>query len=149
MQNIPVKKLPHFKDMELPTYATSGSAGMDLRAAVEVPVTIDPGERKMIPTGLAIAVPQGFVGQLCSRSGLASKNGVVVLCAPGLVDSDYRGEVMVTLLNTDKRSPFVVNHGERIAQLMITPVFQPQWHEVDELTPTERGENGHGSTGAA
>jgi dUTP pyrophosphatase len=148
MQNIPVKKLPHFGELELPKFETAGSAGMDLRAAVQVPVSIDPGERKMIQTGLAVAIPQGFVGQLCSRSGLGAKHGVVVLIAPGLIDSDYRGEILVTLLNTDKRNVFVVARGDRIAQLMISPVFQPTWREVEELTSTERGDGGFGSTGA-
>lgn len=147
MQNIVVKRLPHNLDLPLPAYQTTGSAGMDLPAAVEVSVTIDPGERKLIPTGLSFAVPRGFVALVCSRSGLAVKNGVVVLLAPGLIDSDYRGELMIVLHNTSKREAFVVNRGDRIAQLMITPVFQPEWHEVEELPSSDRGAGGFGSTG--
>lgn len=147
MQSMPVKKLSHYGDMELPKYETPGSAGMDLRAAIDHPVTIDPGERKMIPTGISIAVPQGYVGQVCSRSGLGHKHGVVVIHAPGIIDSDYRGELMINLINLDKRVPFVVNRGDRVAQLLIIPIIHPQWLEVDELTTTERGHNGFGSTG--
>jgi len=146
VQNITVKRLPHNLDLPLPAFQTKGSAGMDLPAAVQVPVTIEPGERMMIPTGLAMAIPQGFVGLICSRSGLGAKNGVVVLIAPGLIDSDYRGELLVTLFNSSKREPFTINRGDRIAQLMVTPVFQPEWREVDELTETERGAGGFGST---
>ena len=147
MQSIPVKRLPHNKDLALPAYETQGAAAMDLRAAVQVPIVLEPGERKLIPTGLAIAIPRGFVGVACSRSGLGAKHGVIALVAPGLIDSDYRGELMVTLYNTSKREPFTIERGDRIAQLMIIPVFQPAWREVDELSTTERGEGGFGSTG--
>ena len=141
MQTIAVKRLPHNLDLELPKYETAGAAAMDLRAAVQVSLTIEPGERRAIPTG--------FVGMVCSRSGMGAKSGVIALVAPGLVDSDYRGEVVVWLYNTSKREPFVVSRGDRIAQLMISPTFQPAWHEVEELSETERGAGGFGFTGKA
>jgi len=147
MQSISVKKLPHFGDLELPKFETPGSAGMDLRAAVDTSVTLEPGERKMIPTGLAMAIPQGFAGIMCGRSGLATKSGIHPVPAPGVIDSDYRGELMVCLINLDKRNSFVINRGDRIGQFLILPVFQPQWREVEELDTTERGTGGHGSTG--
>lgn len=146
MQSIAVKRLPHNLDLPLPTYETVGSAGMDLRAAITNSYVIAPSGRIAVPTGLAIAIPRGFVGQLCSRSGMALKNGVIVLIAPGIIDSDYRGELLVTLINLGT-DPFIINRGDRIGQLLIMPVFQPQWHEVDELSETERGANGFGSTG--
>ena len=147
MQNIAVKRLPHNLDLPLPAYETAESAAMDFRAAVQAPVSIEPGERKLIPTGLCIAIPRGFVGQMCSRSGLAAKHGVVV--TSHIIDSDYRGEIMVSLANNSRREAFVINRGDRIAQLMISPVFQPAWQEVEELSVTERGVGGFGHTGVA
>jgi len=145
---IPVKRLPHAEGLPLPTYETSGAAGMDLRAAVcaDTPVTLAPGERARLPTGFCIAVPEGFEAQARPRSGLAAKAGVTCLNSPGTIDSDYRGELQVILINHG-REPFVVRRGDRIAQLVIAPVAQAQWREVDDLDDTGRGAGGFGSTG--
>lgn len=142
-----VMRLPHNLDLPLPAYETPGSAGMDLRAAVQTPVSIEPRERKLIPTGLAMSIPLGYAGLVCSRSGLATKFGISVLPTPGVIDSDYRGEVMITMINLGRES-FVVNRGDRIAQLLVTPVKQEfPWNVVTELDTTERGVGGFGSTG--
>jgi dUTP pyrophosphatase len=132
--------------MELPSYQTSGAAGMDLRAAIARPVQIAPGGRELIPTGLAMAIPSGYEGQVRPRSGLASKHGVTVLNAPGTIDSDYRGEVKVVLINLGE-VPFEVRPGDRIAQLVIAPVEQAAVLLVDDLDETDRGAGGYGSTG--
>ena len=139
-----VQRLPHAEGLPLPAYATEGAAGMDLLAAREM--VIRPGGRALVPTGLAVAIPEGFEMQVRPRSGLALKHGVTVLNAPGTVDSDYRGEVGVILLNTGTE-PFAIARGERIAQLVLAPVAQAAWSEVAELEATERGQGGFGSTG--
>ena len=130
----------------LPAYATEMSAGMDLRANLEEPVTLQPMERKLIPTGLYIALPVGHEAQIRPRSGLALKHGVAVLNTPGTVDADYRGEVKVLLVNLSD-VPFVVNDGERIAQLIVAKYEQVEFVEVEQLDETERGAGGYGHTG--
>jgi len=130
----------------LPQYATAQSAGLDLRANIDEPVTLRPGERRLIPTGLHIALPEGFEAQIRPRSGLALKHGVSVLNTPGTVDADYRGELMVLLVNFSD-TDFVVNDGERIAQMVIARYEQVDFNPVDALDVTERGEGGYGHTG--
>ena len=130
----------------LPAYATEMSAGMDLRANLEEPVTLQPMERKLIPTGLYIALPVGHEAQIRPRSGLALKHGVTVLNTPGTVDADYRGEVKVLLVNLSD-VPFVVNDGERIAQMIVAKYEQVEFVEVEQLDETERGAGGYGHTG--
>ena len=146
---IAVKRLTHAEGLPLPAYETPHAAGMDLRAAVaeDAPLTLRPGDRLAVPTGLCVAIPPGFEGQVRPRSGLALRHGVTCLNAPGTVDADYRGEVQVILINLGA-DDFVVRRGERIAQLLIAPVAQAAWREVDLLEATQRGEGGFGSTGA-
>jgi dUTP pyrophosphatase len=146
MPAIPVTTLPHFAGLELPRYATPGSAGLDLPAAVAAAVVIPPGGRALIPTGLAIAVPVGFEAQVRPRSGLALKHGLTVPNSPGTIDSDYRGEVQVIVLNAGSE-PFTVERGMRIAQLVLTRVEQLTWEPVAALPATDRGAGGFGSTG--
>jgi dUTP pyrophosphatase len=134
-------------EVPLPRYQTDGSAGMDLQAAIASPLTLAPLGRAKIPTGLAFAIPQGFEGQVRPRSGLAAKSGITVLNAPGTVDSDYRGEVQVVLVNLGD-APVAIAPLERIAQLVITPVARAELVLVDSLDPTKRGAGGYGSTGA-
>ena len=145
---VPILRLPHGEGLPLPAYETAQAAGMDLRAAVpeEEPLTLRPGSRFPVPTGLAFALPPGFEGQVRPRSGLAFKHGVTCLNTPGTVDADYRGEVKVILINLGEED-FVIRRGERIAQLVIAPVVQAQWSEVDSLDETARGAGGFGSTG--
>lgn len=131
---------------ELPQYATSQSAGLDLRANLEESFTLKPLERKLVPTGLQIALPDGYEAQVRPRSGLAYKNGVTVLNAPGTIDADYRGDIGVILINMSNED-FVVEDGERIAQLVIAKYDQAEWIPVSELSETNRGEGGFGSTG--
>ncbi|MBO5466384.1 MAG: dUTP diphosphatase [Prevotella sp.] len=131
---------------QLPAYATPQSAGMDLRANIEEPIIIKPLERKLIGTGLHIALPEGYEAQIRPRSGLALKHGLTVLNSPGTVDADYRGEIMVLLVNLSDKD-FVVNDGERIAQMVIAKHEQGEFVEVAELDETERGEGGYGHTG--
>jgi dUTP pyrophosphatase len=143
-----IKRLPHHEGLALPSYQTSGSAGMDLTAAIaegEV-VTLAPGERRAIPTGLAIALPPSLEAQVRPRSGLALKQGVTVANAPGTVDSDYRGEIQAILINLGQ-APFEIRRGDRIAQMVIAPVVQIAWNDVADLDATERGAGGFGSTG--
>jgi dUTP pyrophosphatase len=130
----------------LPAYATPQSAGMDLRANLDEPVTLHPMERRLIPTGLHIALPEGFEAQVRPRSGLALKHGLTVLNSPGTIDADYRGEIGVVLINLSQQD-FVVNDGERIAQMVIARHEQGDFVVVDELDATERGEGGYGHTG--
>lgn len=144
--HVPLKRLPHGADLPLPAYATADAAGLDLLAAVAEPVTLKPGERRLIPTGLSIAVPPGFEAQVRPRSGLALKHGVTVLNAPGTVDADYRGEVGVILINHGDQ-PFVINRGERIAQMVVAAYSRVEWIEAAELPQTQRGAGGFGSTG--
>jgi dUTP pyrophosphatase len=141
-------RLDHAKDLPAPAYATAGAAGMDLVAAVaeSEPLTIAPGARAAVPTGLIFAIPEGFEGQVRPRSGLALKNGVTVLNAPGTIDSDYRGEVKVILVNTSSET-FEISRGMRIAQVVFARVEQMQLQEVDSLDETARGSGGFGSTG--
>jgi dUTP pyrophosphatase len=143
---IAVMSLPHAKGMPLPSYATEQSAGMDLTAAVDAPVTIAPGHRALVPTGLAIALPAGYEAQIRPRSGLAAKNGVTVLNTPGTIDADYRGEIKVILINHGQEV-FTVERGMRIAQMVIARHAQAQWNEVESLDETQRGAGGFGSTG--
>jgi dUTP pyrophosphatase len=144
--SVAVVRLEHGADLPLPQYATSGSAGLDLQAAITSEITLAPGERRLTPTGLAIALPEGFEAQIRPRSGLAFKNGVTVLNSPGTIDSDYRGEIGVVLINHGD-VPFVVTRGMRIAQMVVAPVTQLSWNETTSLSDTERGAGGYGSTG--
>lgn len=146
MVAIPVATLPHFQGLSLPAYATSGAAGMDLQAAIDVPLVVKPGERVLVPTGLQIAVPTGYEAQVRPRSGLALKNGVTCLNTPGTIDSDYRGEIKVILANLGSE-PLTIERGMRIAQLVIAPVVQATWQSVATLEGTQRGAGGFGSTG--
>ena len=130
----------------MPGYATAGAAGMDLLAAVQEPVTIAPGQRALIPTGLAIALPPGYELQVRPRSGLALRNGIVLPNSPGTIDEDYRGELQVILLNAGD-APFTVERGARIAQAVLAPVVRGRWHETDTLDETARNHGGFGSTG--
>lgn len=141
-----VKRLPAARDLPLPAPSSPGSAGLDLRAAVPAELVIGPGERALVPTGLVVEIPPGWEGQIRPRSGLALKHGIGLLNAPGTIDSDYRGEVSVLLVNHGD-APFAVRRGDRVAQLLLAraePVF---WEEVEELADSERGEGGFGSTG--
>lgn len=131
---------------QLPAYATEQSAGMDLRANIDSPITLRPMERRLVPTGLHIALPAGYEAQVRPRSGLALKHGITVLNTPGTIDADYRGEVMVLLVNFSNED-FVINDGERIAQMIIARHEQGEFVEVGELDETERGEGGYGHTG--
>ncbi|NPV11582.1 MAG: dUTP diphosphatase [Ignavibacteria bacterium] len=135
-----------FNDIPFPSYSTEGSSGMDLRAAVEEKITIKPFETALIPTNLAVEIPEGYEGQVRPRSGLAAKNFVTVLNTPGTIDSDYRGEIKVILTNFGKED-FVVNRGDRIAQLVITKVERAEIVETNELNSTKRNEGGFGHTG--
>lgn len=143
---LPVRCLPHFEGLVLPRYATEAAAGLDLPAACAEPLTVAPGERLLVPTGLAIAVPLGFEAQVRPRSGLALKQGLTVLNSPGTIDADYRGEVQVLLINLGQET-VTIERGMRIAQLIIAPVHQAALQVVDELPPTARGAGGFGSTG--
>jgi dUTP diphosphatase len=144
---IAVQGLAHGADLPLPAYATAGAAGMDLLAAVAAPVTISPGERALVPTGLAVALPSGFELQIRPRSGLALRHGILLPNSPGTIDEDYRGEIQVILLNAGD-APFTVTRGMRIAQAVLAPVLRAAWHEVTELDPTARATGGFGSTGS-
>ena len=131
---------------QLPAYATPQSAGMDLRANIEDPITLRPLERRIVPTGLYVALPEGYEAQVRPRSGLALKHGITVLNSPGTIDSDYRGEIGVLLINLSD-TPFVINAGERIAQMVVARHEQAELIEVEELDDTERGAGGYGHTG--
>ena len=130
----------------LPTHATAGSAGLDLRAALEEPVTLEPLDRALIPTGLYFAIPAGYEVQIRPRSGLAMKHGITVLNTPGTIDSDYRGEIRVSLINLS-RDPFTIEPGERICQMVLARYEQVEWVEAEQLDDTDRGEGGFGHTG--
>jgi dUTP pyrophosphatase len=134
------------EDAAIPRYMTDAAAGLDLAAALDAPLTLTPGERALVPTGLAVAIPHGYEGQVRPRSGLAARHGVTCLNTPGTIDSDYRGPVGVILVNHG-REPFTVQHGDRIAQLVIASVARAELTEVSELPPTDRGQGGFGSTG--
>jgi dUTP pyrophosphatase len=141
-----VRRLPHNQDLPLPAYATDGAAGMDLLAAVSEPLTVAPGQRVLIPTGLAIALPAGYELQIRPRSGLALRNGIILPNSPGTIDEDYRGEIQVIVLNTGAE-PFRVERGTRIAQGVLAPVVRVGWVEVADLDVTARDTGGFGSTG--
>ena len=138
--------LPHGRPFELPKYETQGAAGMDLIAALETPVTLEPGGRSLVPTGIAIAVPRGFEAQVRPRSGLAIGHGITCLNSPGTIDSDYRGEIKIILIN-HSRQDFCVEPGMRIAQILFAPVSRVDWEPVEDLESTTRGEGGFGHTG--
>ena len=150
MKNVTVSvcPLPHFEGLNLPAYETAGSAGMDVRAALPEaePMVLAPGARAMVPTGLSVAIPEGYEIQVRPRSGLAAKHGLTCLNTPGTIDSDYRGEIKVILINLGAE-PFTIVRGERIAQLVLAPVTQLGWAKVDTLDETSRGTGGFGSTG--
>jgi len=143
---VALQRLAHGAGLPLPGYATADAAGMDLVAAVTMPVTLAPGERGLVPTGLAIALPAGFEAQVRPRSGLALKHGVTLLNSPGTIDADYRGEIGVILVNLGQ-APFTVERGTRIAQMVVAPVTRVSWAETVTLPETARGAGGFGSTG--
>ena len=145
---VKIQRLAHSEGLELPAYATLHAAGLDLRAAVpeDAPVTLQPGARALVPTGLAIALPDGFEAQVRPRSGLALKHGITCLNAPGTIDADYRGEVGVILANLGQE-PFTIRRGERVAQLVVARYVRIAWAESETLEGTERGAGGFGSTG--
>ena len=140
-----VKRLPHAVGPELPRYATSGGAGLDLPAATKQPIELEPGCRILVPTGLSIALPLGYEAQVRPRSGLAFKHGLTVLNSPGTIDADYRGEIGVLIVNLGKKT-FVIERGMYIAQMVVAPVTQILWDEREELPETGRGVGGFGST---
>ena len=141
-----IKRLPHGQGLDLPRYETALAAGADVRAAIVKPFVLRPGERFMVPTGIAIALPPGWEAQMRPRSGLAAKHGISCVNAPGTIDADYRGELKVILINHGAEE-FTINRGDRIGQMVIAPVWQAQFVEADELDDTDRGAGGFGSTG--
>jgi dUTP pyrophosphatase len=143
-----VMRLEHGRDLSLPAYETSGAAGMDLRAAIaeDATLVLRPGARAVVPTGLAIVLPPGHEAQVRPRSGLALRHGVTLVNSPGTVDSDYRGEIKAILINLGDED-FIIRRGDRIAQLVIAPVEQARWREMQSLETTARGDGGFGSTG--
>ncbi|MCI4646164.1 MAG: dUTP diphosphatase [Hyphomonadaceae bacterium] len=145
---VSVRPLPHFEGLALPAYETAGSAGLDVRAAVpeDTPLVLEPGQRAMVETGLSVAIPEGYEIQMRPRSGLAAKHGITCLNTPGTIDSDYRGELKVILINHGAE-PFTIARGERIGQMVLAPVTRLEWAEVDTLPETARGAGGFGSTG--
>jgi dUTP pyrophosphatase len=144
--SLSIQRLPHGADLPLPHYASEGAAGMDVLAALEQPMQLAPGARAAIPTGLAMAIPHGYEVQVRPRSGLALKQGLTVANAPGTIDSDYRGELKVLLINLGQQ-PVLIERGMRIAQLVVAPVTRALLHTVDSLDETARGTGGFGSTG--
>ncbi len=143
---IAITRLPHAKELALPAYATEHSAGLDLQAAIAENISVAPGERKLIPTGLSIALPDGYEAQIRPRSGLALKNGISLVNSPGTIDADYRGEIGVILINHGDQA-FTIERGMRIAQMVIAPYTRAQFSEVIELPSSARGTGGFGSTG--
>ncbi len=143
---VSVQRLDHGKDLPLPEIQTDLSAGVDLPAAIDAPIVLEPGARAIVPTGLAIALPAGFEAQVRPRSGLAIKNGVTVLNSPGTIDADYRGEIGAILINHGTES-FTIERGMRIAQMVVAPIIGIEWDETEILPETERGAGGFGSTG--
>jgi len=141
-----IKRLKNDQTVSLPQYMTEGSSGMDLFASLKKEVTLQPGERGLIPTGISVAIPEGFEGQVRPRSGLAIRSGIGIINAPGTIDADYRGEIGVLLMNFGTE-PVTLCHGDRIAQLVISRVFRAIWEETDELPPTLRQGGGFGHTG--
>lgn len=143
---IRLRRLPHARDLPLPSAASAGSAGLDLAAAIEEDLVLRPGERVLVPTGFVLEIPPGFEGQVRPRSGLAWKHGVTLANAPGTIDSDYRGEVKVILAHLGD-APLTIARGDRIAQLVVARVERVEWEEAEALDDTDRGEGGFGSTG--
>ena len=143
---VKIRRLPHGEGVPLPTFATAHAAGADLRAAVDHPVTIQPGRIHLIPCGFAMAIPPGYEAQVRPRSGLSSQHGLTLINAPGTIDADYRGEVQVPLINLGQ-APFVIERGMRVAQMVVLPVPPVEVVEVDELDETDRGHGGFGHTG--
>jgi dUTP pyrophosphatase len=141
-----VKRLPGSEDMPLPGYETQGASGLDLRAAVREPLTLHPGDIRLVPTGLAVSIPQGYEGQIRPRSGLALRHGIGMVNAPGTIDCDYRGEIGLILVNWG-RAPFVIRRGDRVAQMVIAAVARAEVVEVDDLESTARGDGGFGHSG--
>jgi len=146
MIKVSILQLPHGADLPLPAYATPHSAGVDLMAAVETDIILKPMERQLIPTGIAIALPDGYEAQIRPRSGLALKHGISLVNAPGTIDADYRGEIKVLLINLGQEN-FIVTRGMRIAQMVVAPVSRVGWQQVDSLDETVRADGGFGSTG--
>ena len=144
--NIPVCILPHGLGLELPSYQTQGAAGMDIRAAIEKPLTLSPLQRIAVPTGLTMALPQGYEGQVRPRSGLAFRHGLSIINAPGTIDADFRGEIKILLINLGEQD-FTIHRGMRIAQLVIAPIIQANIYVVEALVSSQRGNSGFGSTG--
>jgi dUTP pyrophosphatase len=144
--HVQFKKLAHAINLPLPSYESNSAAGMDIRAALSEPVILQPGERSLIPTGLQMALPHGYEAQIRPRSGLAIRNGITMLNSPGTIDADYRGELKVIVINHSNEA-FTVNHGDRIAQMVIAPIVQLTVIETNELDETDRGAGGFGSTG--
>ena len=143
---VKIRRLENNGDLPLPNYESEGSAGMDLRAAVKEPVLLKPGEIALIPTGLAVSVPRGYEAQIRPRSGLALKHGIGIVNSPGTIDSDYRGEIGLIMINWGQR-PFAIRRGDRIAQMLISRVYRAEIIEVDDLESTRRGEGGFGHSG--
>ncbi len=143
---IKIKRIGGHEDIALPSYETEGSSGMDLRAAVREQITLNPGEIRLIPTGLAVSIPRGYEAQTRPRSGLALKYGIGMVNSPGTIDSDYRGEIGLILINWGQR-PFTIRRGDRIAQMLICKVYRAEIVEVDNLDSTKRGEGGFGHSG--
>lgn len=146
--SLPVTPLAHYSGLPLPEYATKDSAGMDLLAAIDAPITLAPAQRLLVPAGIAIALPEGYEAQIRPRSGLAYKHGVTVLNSPGTIDADYRGEIKILLINHGAED-FIIERGMRIAQMVIAPCMQSTWQIVEQLPDSVRGEGGFGSTGVA
>jgi len=144
---IPITRIREgFDDLPLPSYATSGAAGADLRAAIDEPLVLAPGERRGVPTGIAIALPAGFECQVRPRSGLALRHGIALVNSPGTVDEDYRGEIQVIMINLGSE-PVTINRGDRIAQMVVARYERVEWNEVERLDESSRGAGGFGSTG--
>ncbi len=146
MVRVGVTRLPHGAELALPAYASVDAAGADLRAAVQSPLVLEPGQRSAVPTGLILEIPVGFEGQVRPRSGLAARWGLTLLNAPGTIDADYRGEVKVLLVNLGGE-PVTIERGDRIAQLVVAPVRRAEFRETASSSPTARGSGGFGSTG--
>ena len=146
MITLPVRIFPHGRGLELPEYMSAHAAGMDIRAAVDTPVEIAPSEIALVPSGIAVAIPEGYEIQIRPRSGLAIKHGITVVNAPGTIDADYRGEIKVGLVNLGRIS-WVVERGQRIAQMVLSRIWQAQWQECDRLPETVRGDGGFGHSG--
>lgn len=144
--SIPVVRLPHFEGLPLPAYATEQAAGLDLTAAISGPITLAPMARQLVPTGLCIALPEGFEAQIRPRSGLALKHGLTILNSPGTIDADYRGELGLLVVNLGA-APFEITRGLRLAQMVFTSHARAVWHPVETLSGTSRGAGGFGSTG--